>query len=121
MELLRIILGWASSVYYGILFDDYLLAIDDIDAWKQGANVGHGVGNFYTIEVVDGLAGFARKCFRQIYVVGFIDDGANRFSDISYALGPALAAIKEIHITGAVYARILPHCGRPIIAILTCA
>ena len=41
------------------LFYHYLLAAYDVDAGMQSARVGHSVSDFYAIEVVDTLVGYA--------------------------------------------------------------
>ena len=40
------------------LLDDHLFAVDDVDAWGQGACFGGVVCHFHAVEVVDGLAEF---------------------------------------------------------------
>ena len=41
------------------LFYHYLLATYDVEAGMQSARVGYGVSDFYAVEVVDALVGFA--------------------------------------------------------------
>ena len=41
-----------------VLLDDHLFAVDDVDAWGQGACFGGVVCHFHAVEVVDGLAEF---------------------------------------------------------------
>ena len=43
------------------LFDNYLLAIDDVNARWEGVQVSLGVFDFHAVDVVDGLAGTSGK------------------------------------------------------------
>ena len=97
------------------LFDNKFLAIDDVDARRQGVRIFQVVGDLDTIDVVNNLVGCSGYCCRQCDVVGSTYDGANREAKATAVITTMYATPTEIQTVGEGQLRLV-HCGRPVCA-----